>query len=90
MRRGEKFKLELVHTVVFQPQNKSSLDEGEDGANVALQASAGGMVPHSKWDTGDTMIAWAVQWKANGLMPVRPMVVFRFAGSLPPGRSLVL
>lgn len=87
---GDKFKLELVHNVVFQPQNKATLDDGDDGASVALQASAAGMVPHSKWETGDTMIAWAVQWKAKGLMPVRPTVVFRRAGALPAGRSLLL
>ena len=49
------------------------------------------MVDHDFWNTAVTQVAWSVQWKpTKGLMPVRPVVVFSAAGSLPAKKALFL
>ena len=98
---GNDFTLQLEHVVVFTPAAKvtitgpeGSTEEGEEGGGdstgTALQASAANMVPAKTWNTSDTMLAWSVQWRAKGLMPIRPQVVFKRAGALPAGRALTL
>ena len=48
------------------------------------------MIPITHWTTEQTHIVWSAQWKARGLMPIKPQVVFREAGSLGPGRGFEL
>ena len=49
------------------------------------------MIDHDFWNTDLTEITWSVQWKpTKGLMPVRPMVVFSSAGTLPPKKAVFL
>ena len=87
------FNLERKHDVVFVPGNNQQTQEDEANkasAGIALQAAAGCLVKPALWDTTDTKVVWCVSWKATGLMPARPVVVFTGSGCLCPGRSLKL
>lgn len=104
--KPNEFTLALSHWVVFKPQFLQQVggddqggmnqedEEGENqsGANTkaSLQASAGVMIPMKKWDSNHSELLWSVQWKAKGLMPIRPQVVFRGSGSLGIGRAIEL
>jgi hypothetical protein len=93
-----KFTFEQKHFVVFKPQGSQVAEAGgendsgeNDGtAMPSLQATAGTMIPITHWITEQTHIVWSTQWKSRGLMPIRPQVVFREAGSLAPGRGFEL
>ncbi|CAK0820037.1 unnamed protein product, partial [Prorocentrum cordatum] len=87
------FTIERKHNVVFIPVNSQQLMEDEQNkasAGIAQQAAAARLVKPSLWDTTDTKVVWCVSWKATGLMPSRPVVVFTGSGCLCPGRSLKL
>ena len=87
----EAFKIVQEHTVVFTPANVTAQagNDNEEGA-VASQSSAAALLPWHNWQTSMTNTVWAVQWKAKGLMPIRPQVVFTVASSVGPGRATYL
>jgi len=88
---GGKFNLARKHLVAFVPNAKQAVEEEEDaegGNTTSLQASAGSLVLPTVWDTKYTMRLWSCVWKARGLMPMRPQVVFSCDGVLPPWKAL--
>ena len=81
-----KFELTTQHNVYFVP----TLVDGE--APVKTQMAIGSLVPRSVWESNPAVmiVAWAVKWAANGLSPMRPLVVAMADIVLPPGRALAL
>jgi len=99
---GANFKLNRSHHVCFVPNDVTpaqhaaeaeegdGADPGESGSVSSFQASAGAMLPVKTWGTPHTKVIWAVNWKAKGLMPIRPQVVFTTECTIPPGQALEL
>ena len=93
---GSNFKLTRQHNIVFSPQATQTASEGIDGeegagpAALALQASAAALLPTDAWETEFTTLVWSCTWKAKGLMPVRPQIIFKADGSIPAGEALML
>ena len=76
-------------------QGADQINNVHDDEDIAkngspLQATGGALTRVSMWETEHTSVLWSVQWKAKGLMPIRPRVVFKAAGALMQGRALQL
>ena len=85
---GESFEftLHLRQKVAFRPEGRMQATNNEDDV-VASQTNIAGQVPLQIWSNADTGICWNVHWKQNGLMPIRPQVVFLKEGQVPAGRA---
>ena len=79
------FKLNQVHKIVAKMA-------GQDTTQVS-QTNVGGKRPAQDWVAMEMVeILWVVKWMWNptGLMPVRPMIVFKYDIVIPQGSALVL
>ena len=77
------FELHQVIRVIARSKPKD-----QQGAITA--ASLGGIVSPAVWNTWIVALIFACQWKPTGLMPVRPLVVFKGDVTLKPGQALLL
>ena len=77
------FKLNQVHKIVAKMA-------GQDATQVS-QMNAGGKRPAKDWVAMEMVeLLWVVKWTGTGLMPVRPMVAFKYDIVIPQGLALVL
>jgi hypothetical protein len=81
--RQKYFELERKYNIVFYPP------AAEEGSKP-MQTLAGTYVDAKYWDTDSTVIIWNVKWHSTGLMPVRPMVVFKAGVHIPKDSALTL
>ena len=82
------FSVSLDHKVFFAPDSAGV--SAEDNGEEKLQQTIGSLVPRKAWDSHCLSIIWAVKWTANGLSPVRPVVVLTKDVSLLPARTLLM
>ena len=77
------FKLNQVHKIVAKMA-------GQDTTQVS-QMNVGGKRPAQDWVAMEMVeLLWVVKWTGTGLMPVRPMIVFKYDIVIPQGSALVL
>ena len=88
------FGVKQEHEVFFIPALSSSGDgnDGDAGAGKAInQGSVGAVLPPTLFDGSHCLVkAWAVTWQTIGLMPIRPLVLFKQSCDLPAGQALSL
>lgn len=80
-----------VHNVVFQPQvcaADSDVPGSAGGKMTQLSVATG--IPAWLWESHCTATVWVVKWHTNGLMPVRPQVIFTAEAVIPSGKALML
>ena len=68
-------------------------EEGAESAGpkvTVMQTQAAGLLAMNVWDSWVTKIVWACKWGPNGLVPVRPTVVFTGDVKLAAGHALKL
>ena len=82
------FSVTQDHNVFFAPESAGV--NADDSGDEKLQQSIGALVPRKAWDSHCLSIIWAVKWTANGLSPVRPVVVLTKDVSLMPARTLLM
>jgi hypothetical protein len=70
--------------VIFSPLLEE-LTEGEKSQSMIAKA-----VNRQQWLSALTDIIWHVKWTMNGLMPVRPIVIFKKAFPLQAGETILL
>ena len=78
------FSLVLEHSVYFAPATVTVDSE------QLQQGSVAATLPWHVWQNTVTDISWAVKWNAQGLGPVRPLVVFTNEVILPPKHALLI
>ena len=78
------------HAVFFIPALSGDGNDGDAG-KVINQGSVGAVLPSTSFDGSHCLVkAWAVKWAAIGLMPIRPLVLFKQSCDLPAGQALSL
>lgn len=85
------FGVNQEHEVFFIPAlSGNDADAGGPG-KVINQSSVGAVLPSTFFDGSHCLVkAWAVKWAAMGLMPIRPLVLFKQSCDLPAGQALSL
>ena len=78
------FSLVLEHSVYFAPAPVTVDSE------QLQQGSVAATLPCHVWANTVTSITWTVKWNAQGLGPVRPLVVFSTEVILPPKHALLI
>ena len=78
------FVLKQRNAVVARAKSTTESNSGLHQWNI------GQKMPPGLWNTDATTIIWSTKWALNGLMPVRPMVVFVADVDIPAGKAVVL
>ena len=87
------FGVKQEHEVFFIPALSGCSGDGNDGDAVKVinQGSVGAVLPSTSFDGSHCLVkAWAVKWAAIGLLPIRPLVLFKQSCDLPAGQALSL
>ncbi len=83
------FGVKQEHEIFFVPAYTSG--EETAGKQPIAQGSVGAVLPPTAFDGSHCVVkTWAVKWAAIGLMPVRPLVLFRVTCDILAGQALSL
>ena len=78
------------HEVFVIPALSGDGNDGDAG-KVINQGSVGAVLPSTPFDGSHCVVqAWAAKWATIGLMPIRPLVLFKQSCDLPVGQALPL
>ena len=81
------FGVKQEHEVFFIPALSGDGNDGDAG-KVINQGSVGAVLPSTAFDGSHCVVkAWAVNWATIGLMPIRPLVLFKQSCDLPVGQA---
>ena len=84
------FGVKLEREVFFIPAFTSSDEEGGQSQPIT-QNTLAGKLPSNIFEGSHCVTqTWAAKWGAQGLVPIRPMIVFTKACTIPAGRALSL
>ena len=87
---GEDFAFTLTakNHVIFKPDGRVQMENVDNiGSAKMTQNNVAGLTTADMWTCNGTGVIWSVQWKAIGLMPIRPHVMFTTPVSIPPARA---
>ena len=83
------FGIKQEHQIYFVPAFSSD-DQGGQNQPIS-QVTLAGKLPPNTFESSHCVVAtWAVKWTAQGLSPVRPMVIFTQSCDLLAGKALSL
>ena len=83
------FGVKQDHEIFFIPAFAS---EEEGGQNQPItQGTLAGKLPANTFESSHCVVqAWGVKWGTLGLIPVRPLVLFKQSCDIPAGKALSL
>ena len=83
------FGVKQEHEVFFIPAYSSSDEAGK--SQPVSQSSLAGLLPANAFQGSHCAVqAWGVKWAAIGLIPIRPLVLFKLSCDIPAGQALSL
>ena len=87
-RKGnDAFGFKQMHQIFFIP---AFVDDGQQTRAITQSTSAGKLPPNTIESSHSVVQTWAVEWSPQGLVPIRPLVLFKQPCDLPLGRALSL
>ena len=81
------FGVKLMHEVFFIPAFSSD-DEGEQSQPIDKNNLAGKLPPNTFESSHSVVQTWAANWSPQGLVPIRPPVLFNQSCGIPAGKAL--
>ena len=83
------FGVKQDHEIFFIPAFVSNEDGGQ--SQPITQGTLAGKLPANTFENSHCVVStWAVRWSAQGLGPIRPLVLFKKSCDLPAGKALSL
>ena len=83
------FGVKQEHEVFSIPVCSSAGEGGK--SELVSQTSIAGLLPPTAFDGSHCAVkAWAVKWGPIGLVPIRPVVLFKMHCGIPAGQALSL
>ena len=83
------FGVKQEHKIFFIPAFSSDTENGQN--QTTTQINLAGKLPANTFESSHCVVqAWAVKWGPLGLIPVRPLVLFKQSCDIPAGKALSL